>query len=438
MALAIAVFALVFLAACDSEPETATPDGASLETADLEGPQEGLRLTKVAFEALPDWPTDAATGDDLVEAVPALQRSCRRITALPATREITFGSVLSVAADWHAACQAVLDIVKDSKPTSGDLRHVLEAHFTAFSAHDRAVDYAAKQQSKDKTAEGDPKPADQGLFTGYFEAELQGDRVKSAAFPYPIYGRPKDHITANLGAFDPDLAGKRLVGRVQEGRFIPYPSRETLESEHLLGKGLELYWARDPIDVFLLQVQGSGRIVLPDDTVARIGFAAHNGHPYKSIGRVLIERGDLKAHQASWDGIRGWIDNNPEKANALLWENPRFIFFREIDGEGPIGSEGLALTPGRSLAVDRRYIAMGTPIWLDTTWPSAPEKPLRRLMVAQDTGGAIKGVVRGDFFWGYGAEALAYAGKMKSRGRYFLLLPNPVAEIILRQNQPAS
>ena len=208
---------------------------------------------------------------------------------------------------------------------------------------------------------------------------------------------------------------------------MPYPTRADLEQTHLPGQGLELYWARDPIDVFLLQVQGSGRVVLPDGTVARIGFDGHNGQPYKSIGRVLIDRGDLQPHEASWNGIRGWIENNPDRANALLWENPRFVFFRELDGEGPIGAEGLPLTPGRSLAVDRAHIAMGTLIWLDTTWPSAPDRPLQRLMVAQDTGGAIKGPVRGDFFWGFGAEALAEAGKMKSTGRYYLLLPNDVA-----------
>lgn len=420
LASAAALLCSVALAACDSETETAvSPEQGN----DAVLAQDGLRLEKVGFDALPGWAEDT-----LLDAAPALERSCRRITALDPDHAISFGSVSSTAMDWKASCQAVLDLISEDGASTASFRALLEQHFTPFAAVDRAVEQDAEAE----------KAPDTGLFTGYFEAELQGDRVESADFPYPIYGRPADHVTANLGSFDPDLKGKRIVGRVEDGRFVPYPNRETLESEHLPGKGLELYWARDPIDVFLLQVQGSGRVVLPDGSVGRIGFAAHNGQPYKSIGRVLIERGDLKAHQASWDGIRGWIEANPEKANALLWENPRFIFFREIDGEGPIGSEGLPLTPGRSLAVDRRYIAMGMPIWLDTNWPSEPDKPLRRLMVAQDTGGAIKGVVRGDFFWGYGSEALAYAGKMKSRGRYFLLLPNPVAEIVLQQHQPAS
>ena len=172
----------------------------------------------------------------------------------------------------------------------------------------------------------------------------------------------------------------------------------------------------------------SGRIVLPDGLVARVGFAGHNGHAYRSIGRTLIVRGDLKPGQASWPDIRAWIDDNPDKARALLAVNRRYIFFRERPkgkggaDEGPYGAQGVPLTPERSLAVDRRFIPLGAPIWLDTTWP-ATDKPLRRLMIAQDSGSAIRGPVRGDFFWGYGAKALAQAGRMKSRGVYYILIP---------------
>ena len=193
-----------------------------------------------------------------------------------------------------------------------------------------------------------------------------------------------------------------------------------------------MLWIDDPVDVFMLHVQGSGRVVLPDSSVVRVGFAGHNGRAYESIGRALIEQGELKPGQASWNDIRDWIRRNPQKAVALFALNPRYIFFRVIEGvppeAGPIGAQGVPLTPGRSLAVDRRYVPLGLPVWLDTTWPSEPQRPLRRLLVAQDAGGAIKGVVRGDFFWGYGNDALAYAGKMKSRGRYYLLLPNAAAE----------
>ena len=149
--------------------------------------------------------------------------------------------------------------------------------------------------------------------------------------------------------------------------------------------------------------------------------------PYRSIGRALIDRGALQRGKANWNDIRGWIEANPDKAAALLAVNPRYIFFRELKGDGPIGGAGVALTPRRSLAVDRRFLPYGAPVWLETTWPNKPVRPMRRLMVAQDTGAAIRGAVRGDFFWGYGPKALAFAGKMKSRGRYFLLLPRDAA-----------
>ena len=191
-----------------------------------------------------------------------------------------------------------------------------------------------------------------------------------------------------------------------------------------------MLWIDDPVDVFMLHVQGSGRVVLPDKRVVRVGFAGHNGLPYESIGRALIDQGELQPGKASWPEIRDWIQRNPAKAAALFALNPRFIFFRFIEGvpseAGPIGAQGVPLTPGRSLAVDRRYVPLGLPVWLDTTWPSE-QRPLQRLLIAQDAGNAIKGVVRGDYFWGYGADALAFAGKMKSRGRYYLLVPAAAA-----------
>ena len=275
---------------------------------------------------------------------------------------------------------------------------------------------------------GDDPQADQGLFTGYFEAELNGSLTRDDTFKTPLYARPKDLITVDLGQFDESLKGKGVVGQVDEGRLIPYPDRGTIESGALADKGLELLWIDDPVDVFLLQVQGSGRVILPDGNVVQVGFAAHNGRSYHSIGRWLIDQGELQAHEASWDGIRGWIEEHPDRASELFAYNPRFIFFRLLDGPGPIGAEGVALTPERSMAVDTRFIPLGMPLWLDTVRPGGSKEPMQRLMVAQDKGGAIKGVVRGDFFWGYGDDALAQAGRMKSSGRYFLLLPNPLAD----------
>ena len=271
-----------------------------------------------------------------------------------------------------------------------------------------------------------------GLFTGYFEATLKGSRTPHPDYPTPLYRVPDNHVTVDLSKFDAALGRRRIVGRVENGNLKPYFDRAAIDKGALAGQ--ELLWVSDPIDAFILHVQGSGRVVLPDGDVARVGFAAHNGHAYQSIGRALIRRGDLKPGQASWPDIRAWMEDHPDKAAALLAVNKRYIFFRErvksnsgVEGDdGPIGAQGVALTPRRSLAVDRRFIPLGVPIWLDTTWPSS-DKPIRQLMIAQDTGSAIRGPVRGDYFWGHGDAALAQAGKMKSIGRYYILTPRATA-----------
>ncbi|NMM45040.1 murein transglycosylase [Rhodospirillaceae bacterium KN72] len=392
------LLACAVLWGCEAEKEPEKPE----EKAPTEEAAPALALSPVAFADLPGW-----TDDGLDGAQQALLRSCGRITAQPADKEIGTPALETTPADWQAACDALA-----AATDAASLKAALESGFTPFAVAD--------------PSKGDA--GDQGLFTGYFEAELTGSRTQSDTFATPLYARPGDLVTVDLGLFDPDLKGKGVVGKVQDGKLIPYPMRGDIESGALAGQDLELLWIDDPVDVFLLQVQGSGRVVLPDGEVVRVGFAAHNGHGYKSIGRKLIDEGELQAHEASWSGIRKWIEKNPDKAHDLFAFNPRFIFFRLLQGDGPIGAEGVALTPERSMAVDTGFIPLGMPLWLDTTRPGVTEDPLRRLMVAQDKGGAIKGVVRGDFFWGYGDEALAEAGRMKSKGRYFLLLPNPLAE----------
>lgn len=397
------VVALVIgLAGCEEKPEKAEPE------------PPGLALAPVAFDALPGWSTD-----DLSGVRQALSRSCDALATRAPDQQVGTGFVPVTAGDWRKACGFLFTVADD--PSA--LRAFIEEGFVPFST-------AASGEGTDDT------PAI-GLFTGYFEAEVRGAREPDDIYQTPLYAKPSDLLSADLGAFDPDLKGKRVIGRADGSRFVPYRTRGEIEAGALGPTGEVLYWLDDPVDAFLLHVQGSGRVVLPDGDVARVGFAAHNGHGYKSIGRALIDRGALKPHQASWDGIRGWIEKNPDEAAALFAVNPRFIFFREIKGAGPIGSLGVALTPERSLAVDNRFIPPGIPLWLDTVQPGETEggTPLRRLMVAQDTGGAIKGAVRGDYFWGYGAPALAQAGKMRSPGRYFLLLPKAAAE---RLTAPAS
>lgn len=365
-----------------------------------EKPAQAVMIEAVAFDDLPGWRDGRQEG-----AWMALNRSCDKILSLPDSTKIGSDLIRSTAADWQDACQQITDL---GNLDSDHARSVIERAFTPFKISENGEE--------------------NGLFTGYFEAELRGAKKRDETYRYPLYAKPDDLVTVNLGQFSTDLKGRHLVGHVENGKLKPYPERGAIEAGHLDGKGLELLWIDDAVDVFLLQVQGSGRVVLENGDVVRVGFAGHNGHGYKSIGRHLIDAGELKPHEASWDGIKGWITDNPDKAAELFAVNPRFIFFRELKGDGPIGSQGVALTPERSLAVDRKYIPMGTPIWLDTVWPSEHDRALRRLMVAQDTGGAIKGAVRGDFFWGYGDKALEKAGRMKSPGRYFLLLPNPLAE----------
>jgi len=380
---------------------------------------EALALAQVAYADLPGW------GDeDFHDALSAFAASCQKLLPQPADRAVGTPAVDVRAGDFEAACRGlptIPDAAVGGGADAGAIRHYFEDHFTPYLARD------AGEESVEEGV--------QGLFTGYFEAELRGARQPSDRFATPLYRVPQDLVIADLGRFNSEMKGTRLVGRVEDGKFVPYPERGAIEAGLLAAQSLELLWIDDPVDVFLLQVQGSGRVILPDGDVVRVGFAGHNGQPYRSIGRVLIDRGEIAAHAASWDGIRNWIEENPDKAGALFAENPRFIFFRLIEGQsvagapdGPIGAQGVALTPRRSIAVDRAYIPLGLPIWLDTTRPGTTEAPLRRLMIAQDTGGAIKGPVRGDFFWGYGDKALAEAGRMKSRGQYFLLLPNPASE----------
>ncbi len=250
-----------------------------------------------------------------------------------------------------------------------------------------------------------PRSAARGLFTGYYEPVLRGSRRRRPGYGVPLHAKPRD------------LASLR-----------PYPARARILRPPLRTRIPVLLWLADPVDAFTLHVQGSGMVRLARGGSVRVGVAATNGRRYVSIGRVLLRRGALRSGQATMQGIRAWLRAHPRQAAGVMNRNPRYIFFRIVPGRivggaGPIGGQGVALTPGRSLAIDPRFVAYGTPVWLDTTWPSPPGGPLRRLVIAQDKGGAIKGAMRGDLFIGRGARALAIAGRMRQRGRFFLLLP---------------
>ncbi|NIA71719.1 murein transglycosylase [Pelagibius litoralis] len=399
-------FALVVvLAACNGEapPEEAVEQVPPPPETVVPPEPPSLLLTPVGFDALPGWSSDPVS-----EALPALLKSCGRLARQPGERAVGPDGLAGQVADWAAPC-AALEQAQGQAGGQDDaaLRRLLENSFQPF-----AVSNAGQSE---------------GLFTGYYEAELKGTRDPAAPGATPLYRLPKDLVTVDLGRFRADLRGERLVGQVRDGRLLPYLTRKEIDAGALDGQNAELLWADDPVDVFFLHVQGSGRVIYPDGSSTRVGFAGSNGHSFYAIGRALIDEGIVSRKDSSMQSIRDWLRANPARAQEIMQRNARYIFFREIVGEGPIGAQGVALTPGRSLAVDSKLLPLGVPLYLDTTWP-ATDKPLRRLMVAQDVGSAIKGAVRGDFFWGSGEAALAEAGRMKQKGVYYLLLPKAVAE----------
>lgn len=271
----------------------------------------------------------------------------------------------------------------------------------------------------------------QGLITGYYEPLLRGSRARSARYVTPLYATPADLVALDLPAFVSDPPGDRWRGRVSrqaDGKqvFVPYYTRgEILQGAAASAlAGRELVWVEDPVEAFFLQVQGSGRIVLDDGKTIRLGYADTNGHPYRSIGRWLVDKGELRLDEASMQSIQAWARARPQRLNELLSQNPSYIFFRELpdDGGGPVGALGVPLTAERSIAVDPKHIPLGAPVWLSSSLPLS-NQPLRRLVMAQDTGSAIKGAVRADLYWGSGSAAGDQAGRMKQRAEMWVLLP---------------
>ena len=353
-----------------------------------------LPYTAVNWSQIDGW-----THDTTHEAWSAFLNSCKARGKRP---------------EWQAVCasaqeQTIVD------PAAA--RQFFEARFTPY------------RLLKDQDAQ---RPRDTGLITGYYEPLLYGARKPGLTFTVPLYARPDDLLTIDLTSLYPDLKGKTLRGRLQGKKVIPYYSRAELDNAPLLN-GKELVWVEGALDAFYLQVQGSGRVQLPEGQVIRLAYTDQNGHPYRSIGRYLVEKGELTVAQATAQGIRDWVEAHPARTREVLHSNPSMVFFREeriVDArEGPKGALAVPLTPGRSLAVDPTFIPLGAPVFLSTTHP-ATGIPLRRLMMAQDTGSAIKGNVRADFFWGFGKSAGEAAGRMRQEGQMWLLWPKgqPLAQ----------
>lgn len=393
------VFALLLvpLAACERRP----PSFA----------EPRLVLAPASFAELPGW-----QDDDPRPALRAFSRSCQVWMARPPDAPLAQDRRFGVIADWLPACAAAAGAT--SAP--GAARRFLEEHFVVFGLRNHE----------------DPR----AFFTGYYEPLLAGARRPDDRFRYPLYRLPEDLVTVELGLFDPELDGRRLVGRLDGQRLVPYPERAEIDHGALAGRGLELLWVDDPIGLFFLQIQGSGRIRLADGRTIRVGYAGQNGHPYRAIGRDLVEMGALAPEQLSLFSIRAWLRDHPGEARRVMARNRSYVFFRELgqarDDEGPPGSMGVALEPGRSLAVDRRYLPLGVPLWLATTLPYPDgERPFARLVVAQDTGGAIRGPLRADLFLGAGPKAEWIAGHLKHPGRLWLLLPRGLAPVLAARSR---
>jgi len=358
-------------------------------------PPDHLVLTPASFGDLAAW-----SGDNSGEALDALRKSCAQRLKFADTAAVGPNGIGGTVADWRAPCAAAESV---SERDDAAARGYFETWFRPYRCANNA--------------------ATEGLFTGYYEPELRGARRRGPGFETPLLKRPPDLVMVELADFRPDLRGERIAGRVVAGRLRPYEKRAEIEAGALDKFDLGFLWVDDPVAAFFLQVQGSGRVTLADGSEVRVGYDGQNGWPYVAIGRVMIERGLLDRESATMPGIKGWFAAHPAETKAILDANPSYVFFREIAGEGPIGSEGVALTPGRSLAVDRAYFPLGVPFWLDA---ALDDGRLQRLLIAQDTGGAIRGPVRGDVFWGHGPDAERRAGTMRARGGYFLLLPKSV------------
>jgi membrane-bound lytic murein transglycosylase A len=376
----------------------AAPDAAAAKKAAAKTP--GIFLEKTDMAALPGW-----LRDETADVVPALRKSCAKIVRHKNVDDV-FGPLpyAGTYADWQPVCGSLL---AQTPVNTLAARQFLADHFTAYAVW------------------GDDGRV--GLFTGYYEPLLHGSFEKHDAYRTPLYTKPSDLVTVNLGDFKKDLKGQKIVGRVDKGeRLVPYYTRKQIDKGALDGRDREILWVDNPVDAFFLHIQGSGVVQMEDGSLLRVGYAAQNGHAYTAIGKALIEKGALTKENVSMQSIRAWLETHPDEAPGVMDLNESFVFFRKLPGDGPVGAEQVELTPRRSLAVDRRLLPYGAPVWLDAQAPGRDTARLQRVMIAQDTGGAITGAVRADFFWGAGEEATHNAGIMKSRGQYYIFLPKTV------------
>lgn len=362
-----------------------------------------LLLTKTTFHQLPHWQED-----NHEQALLAFQKSCVRILKRDANAFYSSLTQAGKVKNWQAICLEAKRLTSTNKISA---LQFFETWFTPY----KVSHYFSSQ----------------GLFTGYYLPLLQGSYKKDGRYTTPIYGFPRDVVKVNLGAFLPEFSGKVVTARLKDGQLQPYPDRRAIIKGEIAHTAPVLIWGDNVIDIAFAHIQGSALVQLPDGQRILIGYAGGNGHAYTSIGRVLINRKLLRPEVVSMQTIKAWLREHPEQEDDILNENASYVFFEILKSKDPVGTQQVPLTPQRSLAVDTRYIPLGAPIWLETTVPvqntAIQPMPYRRLLIAQDTGGNIKGVIRGDVYWGAGEEAEFSAGHMNSKGKYWVLLPRQPA-----------
>jgi membrane-bound lytic murein transglycosylase A len=390
----LSLVSLLVLSACATTATTATKD------SDDSAP---LVLKAASFSDLPNW-----KGDDLQGFLQAYKTSCARILKKAPGDKFSANAGFGTYGDWQTPCRTANSVNAND---GAAVRSFLEQNFNVVQA----------------TAAGNPE----GLFTGYYESTLNGSRTQKGAYQYPLLGRPSDLVMVELGDFRDELKGQRIAGRVIDGKLKPYESRAEIVSGKMPAAQYHpIVWLDNAHDAFFVQVQGSGIVHMDDGSIMRVGYDGQNGHAYYAIGRELVKRGIYKKEDVSMESIRSWMTQNPDKAEELMSTNKSYVFFKETaddgSGAGPKGGEGVGLTAKRSLAVDHGKLPYGFPVYLSADYQDETGRKLDRLLMAQDTGGAIKGAVRGDVFWGSGATAEKMAGPMKAKGRYYFLIPKAV------------
>ncbi|HDV5686979.1 TPA: murein transglycosylase A [Legionella pneumophila] len=363
----------------------------------LQSPKPTFR--QVSFKHLPGW-----ENAQLKKSLETFQTSCRAFLKQNPERVVGTEQIDLQAKDWHPACRAALKINPVDEQSS---KVFFEKWFAPVEFYD-------------------DKPV-KGLFTGYYMPLIKGSYTKSEEFSIPIYELPSNLVTVDLGLFLPNLKNKKIIGRIAGNKVVPFYTREEINKGAIKSTARVLVWIHSPVDRLFLEIQGSGIIELEDGKRIFIGYDGQNGAPYTAIAGVLIKKGIMTKHNASMQRIKKYLEAHPKQMDKIINQNKSFVFFRKLSLEAALGSQGVALTPGYSLAIDKQWIPMGAPLWLNTTRPDSKNpdvnKPMQRLMIAQDTGGAIRGKVRGDVFWGGGDKATLIAGHMKNEGHYWLLLP---------------